>query len=40
VSDRQRLERVLLDEQDRRALRVDVADLRKDLLDEDRCETE
>ena len=37
MGDRQRLERVLLDEQDRRPLGVDLLDDREDLLDEDRA---
>src|SRR6185295_6355928 len=40
VGDRQRLEGVLLDQQDRRALLVDLLDRREHLLDEDRREAE
>ena len=40
MGDRQGLERVLLDEQDRRPLRVDLLMIVEDLLDEDRREAE
>src|SRR5207247_8502372 len=40
LGDVQRLEGVLLDEQDRRPLRVDLLDDREDLLDEDRRQPE